>query len=120
MYVCVSDQNIIEIELQTLNCVQSSIGGNNWNHRSREAIESSFQNHSAKLSLNPFFPVEIVIILFSVIKSNIFMRYNALLYSRVSLTYRVKSAHKLKLTDNQLLQWMIPIILIMAIFLSTW
>lgn len=39
---------------------------------------------------------------------------------RVSLTYRVKSAHKLKLTDKQLLQWMIPIILIMAIYLSTW
>ena len=39
---------------------------------------------------------------------------------RVNLTYRVKSAHKLKLTDKQLLQWMIPILLIMAIYLSTW
>ena len=39
--------------------------------------------------------------------------------TRVSLTYRVKSAHKLKLTDKQLLQWMIPVILIMAIFLAT-
>lgn len=39
---------------------------------------------------------------------------------RVSLTYRVKSAHKLKLTDKQLLQWMIPILLVMLIYLSTW
>ena len=42
------------------------------------------------------------------------------MHPRVSLTYRVKSAHKLKLTDKQLLQWMIPVILIMAIFLATW
>ncbi|XP_023347925.1 probable G-protein coupled receptor CG31760 [Eurytemora carolleeae] len=39
---------------------------------------------------------------------------------RVSLTYRVKSAHKLKLTDRQLLQWMCPILLIMIIYLATW
>jgi len=48
--------------------------------------------------------------------------YTALLMKtwRVSLTYRVKSAHKLKLTDKQLLQWMVPILLIMIIYLSTW
>ncbi|XP_037071787.1 probable G-protein coupled receptor CG31760 [Pollicipes pollicipes] len=40
--------------------------------------------------------------------------------SRVSLTYRVKSAHKLKLTDKQLLQWLFPILLIMIIYLSSW
>ncbi|KAH1025284.1 hypothetical protein HUJ05_010037 [Dendroctonus ponderosae] len=40
--------------------------------------------------------------------------------SRVSLTYRVKSAHKVKLTDNQLLQWMVPILLVMLIYLGTW
>ncbi|KAH7983672.1 hypothetical protein HPB52_013413 [Rhipicephalus sanguineus] len=40
--------------------------------------------------------------------------------SRVSLTYRVKSAHKLKLTDKQLLQWLFPILLEMAIYLGTW
>ncbi|XP_055376152.1 probable G-protein coupled receptor CG31760 isoform X2 [Condylostylus longicornis] len=39
---------------------------------------------------------------------------------RVSLTYRVKSAHKVKLTDKQLLQWMIPILLVMLIYLGTW
>ncbi|XP_044579400.1 probable G-protein coupled receptor CG31760 isoform X2 [Cotesia glomerata] len=48
--------------------------------------------------------------------------YTALLMKtwRVSLTYRVKSAHKVKLTDKQLLQWMIPILLVMIIYLSTW
>jgi hypothetical protein len=39
---------------------------------------------------------------------------------RVSLTYRVKSAHKVKLTDKQLLQWMFPILLVMLIYLGTW
>ncbi|KAK0170883.1 hypothetical protein PV328_008674 [Microctonus aethiopoides] len=48
--------------------------------------------------------------------------YTALLMKtwRVSLTYRVKSAHKVKLTDEQLLQWMVPILLVMLIYLSTW
>ncbi|CAM1298523.1 GPRMGL2 (predicted) [Pycnogonum litorale] len=48
--------------------------------------------------------------------------YSALLLKtwRVSLTYRVKSAHKLKLTDKQLLQWLFPILLVMIIYLSTW
>ncbi|XP_067136225.1 probable G-protein coupled receptor CG31760 isoform X2 [Centruroides vittatus] len=48
--------------------------------------------------------------------------YSALLLKtwRVSLTYRVKSAHKLKLTDKQLLQWLFPILLVMAIYLGTW
>lgn len=41
-------------------------------------------------------------------------------FCRVSLTYRVKSAHKLKLTDKQLLQWLFPILLVMAIYLGTW
>ena len=74
MYV--SDQNIVEIELQTLNCVQSSFGGNNWLHRSSEAIESSFQNHSAKLSLNPYFPIGIVKILFSMMERTISYEIN--------------------------------------------
>ncbi|XP_011300975.1 probable G-protein coupled receptor CG31760 [Fopius arisanus] len=38
----------------------------------------------------------------------------------VSLTYRVKSAHKVKLTDKQLLQWMVPVLLVMLIYLGTW
>ncbi len=42
------------------------------------------------------------------------------LICRVSLTYRVKSAHKLKLTEKQLLHWMLPIMLIMIIYLTTW
>lgn len=48
--------------------------------------------------------------------------YTALLMKtwRVSLTYRVKSAHKVKLTDHQLLQWMVPILLVMLIYLGTW
>ncbi|CRK86175.1 CLUMA_CG000058, isoform A [Clunio marinus] len=48
--------------------------------------------------------------------------YTALLMKtwRVSLTYRVKSAHKVKLTDKQLLQWMVPILLVMGIYLGTW
>ncbi|KAG1665823.1 putative G-protein coupled receptor [Nymphon striatum] len=48
--------------------------------------------------------------------------YSALLLKtwRVSLTYRVKSAHKLKLTDKQLLQWLFPILLVIVIYLSTW
>ncbi|GIX71967.1 hypothetical protein CEXT_220221 [Caerostris extrusa] len=50
------------------------------------------------------------------------LTYSALLLKtwRVSLTYRVKSAHKLKLTDKQLLQWLFPILLVMAIYLGTW
>lgn len=39
---------------------------------------------------------------------------------RVSLTYRVKSAHKLKLTDQQLLQWMVPIMLVATVYLGAW
>ncbi|XP_076044697.1 putative G-protein coupled receptor CG31760 isoform X2 [Oratosquilla oratoria] len=39
---------------------------------------------------------------------------------RVSLTYRVKSAHKIKLTDKQLLQWLTPMLLIMVIYLASW
>lgn len=48
--------------------------------------------------------------------------YSALLLKtwRVSLTYRVKSAHKLKLTDHQLLHWLFPILLEVAIYLGTW
>lgn len=48
--------------------------------------------------------------------------YSALLLKtwRVSLTYRVKSAHKLKLTDRQLLHWLSPILLVMAIYIGTW
>uniref|UniRef100_T1J8C6 G-protein coupled receptors family 3 profile domain-containing protein n=1 Tax=Strigamia maritima TaxID=126957 RepID=T1J8C6_STRMM len=48
--------------------------------------------------------------------------YSALLLKtwRVSLTYRVKSAHKIKLTDKQLLHWLFPILLVMLIYLSTW
>lgn len=38
----------------------------------------------------------------------------------MSLTYRVKSAHKVKLTDKQLLQWMFPILLVMLIYLGAW
>uniref|UniRef100_A0A336LQJ2 Phosphodiesterase n=1 Tax=Culicoides sonorensis TaxID=179676 RepID=A0A336LQJ2_CULSO len=50
------------------------------------------------------------------------LTYTALLMKtwRVSLTYRVKSAHKVKLTDKQLLQWMVPILLVMVIYLGTW
>lgn len=44
----------------------------------------------------------------------------SVLFHRVSLTYRVKSAHKVKLTDKQLLQWMVPILLVMLIYLGTW
>lgn len=32
----------------------------------------------------------------------------------------MKSAHKVKLTDKQLLQWMVPILLVMLIYLGTW
>ncbi|XP_055343269.1 probable G-protein coupled receptor CG31760 [Paramacrobiotus metropolitanus] len=39
---------------------------------------------------------------------------------RISGLFRVKSAHKIKLTDKQLLQWMCPILLIMVIYLATW
>ncbi len=39
---------------------------------------------------------------------------------RVNLTFRVKSAHKLKLTDKQLLQWLFPILLVMLVYLSSW
>ncbi|XP_050522426.1 probable G-protein coupled receptor CG31760 [Daktulosphaira vitifoliae] len=48
--------------------------------------------------------------------------YSALLMKtwRVSLTYRVKSAHKLKLTDNQLLQWMAPILGIILVYMGAW
>ena len=42
------------------------------------------------------------------------------LNSRVNLTFRVKSAHKLKLTDKQLLQWLFPILLVMIIYLAAW
>ncbi|XP_022164127.1 probable G-protein coupled receptor CG31760 isoform X2 [Myzus persicae] len=48
--------------------------------------------------------------------------YSALLMKtwRVSLTYRVKSAHKLKLTDKQLLQWMTPILVIILVYMGAW
>lgn len=39
---------------------------------------------------------------------------------RVSLTYRVTSAHKIKLTDKQLLQWLTPILLIVLVYLGAW
>ena len=39
---------------------------------------------------------------------------------RVNLTFRVKSAHKLKLTDKQLLQWLFPILLVMMVYLTAW
>ena len=39
---------------------------------------------------------------------------------RVSLTYRVKSAQQLDLSDNQLLQWMVPILLITVVYSATW
>ncbi|XP_013794665.1 probable G-protein coupled receptor CG31760, partial [Limulus polyphemus] len=50
------------------------------------------------------------------------LTYSGLLLKtwRVSLTYRVKSAHKLKLTDRQLLQWLFPILFIMGIYLGSW
>ncbi|KAK3855492.1 hypothetical protein Pcinc_038112, partial [Petrolisthes cinctipes] len=38
----------------------------------------------------------------------------------VSLTYRVTSAHKIKLTDKQLLQWLTPILLIVLVYLGAW
>ena len=43
-----------------------------------------------------------------------------LLFYRVNLTFRMKSAHKLKLTDKQLLQWLFPILLVMMVYLSAW
>lgn len=48
--------------------------------------------------------------------------YSSLLMKtwRVSLTYRVKSAHKLKLTDKQLLQWMTPILVIILVYMGSW
>nr|XP_045608318.1 probable G-protein coupled receptor CG31760 isoform X1 [Procambarus clarkii]XP_045608319.1 probable G-protein coupled receptor CG31760 isoform X1 [Procambarus clarkii]XP_045608320.1 probable G-protein coupled receptor CG31760 isoform X1 [Procambarus clarkii]XP_045608321.1 probable G-protein coupled receptor CG31760 isoform X1 [Procambarus clarkii] len=39
---------------------------------------------------------------------------------RVSLTYRVTSAHKIKLTDKQLLQWLTPILMIVLVYLGAW
>merc|ERR1719458_950064 len=50
------------------------------------------------------------------------LTYSSLLLKtwRVNLTFRVKSAHKLKLTDNQLLQWLFPILLVMIIYLTAW
>ncbi|OQV15352.1 putative G-protein coupled receptor [Hypsibius exemplaris] len=39
---------------------------------------------------------------------------------RISGLFRVKSAHKIKLSDKQLLQWMCPILLIMIIYLASW
>lgn len=41
-------------------------------------------------------------------------------FARVTLTFRVKSAHKLKVTDKQLLQWLFPILLVMLIYLGAW
>jgi len=32
----------------------------------------------------------------------------------------VKSAHKLKLTDKQLLQWMTPILVIILVYMGAW
>src|ERR1700742_1496403 len=39
---------------------------------------------------------------------------------RVYLTYRVKSAHKIKLTEKHLLHWMSPIMVIMLLYLFAW
>ena len=51
-----------------------------------------------------------------------FVTYTSLLMKtwRVSLTYRVTSAHKLRLTDRQLLQWMLPILLVSSVYLGAW
>ncbi|XP_077301085.1 putative G-protein coupled receptor CG31760 [Arctopsyche grandis] len=48
--------------------------------------------------------------------------YTALLMKtwRVSLTYRVKSAHAVKLTEQQLLRWLLPVLLIALVYLGTW
>ena len=54
------------------------------------------------------------------IRTNYSKHLLLLLFWRVSLTYRVKSAHKLKLTDQQLLSWMLPIIFVMAVYLGAW
>jgi len=50
------------------------------------------------------------------------LTYSSLLLKtwRVNLTFRVKSAHKLKLTDKQLLQWLFPILLVMMVYLTAW
>ena len=53
-------------------------------------------------------------------KIYLFEIFCILLWCRVSLTYRVKSAHKLKLTDQQLLQWMVPIMLVATVYLGAW
>jgi len=60
--------------------------------------------------------------LFLYILAGFCITYTALFMKtwRVSLTYRVKSAHKVKLTDKQLLQWMVPILLVMGIYLGAW
>ncbi|CAL8109338.1 unnamed protein product [Orchesella dallaii] len=39
---------------------------------------------------------------------------------RVYLTFRVKSAHKIKLTEKHLLHWMSPIMVIMLLYLFAW
>lgn len=65
--------------------------------------------------------ISIFSLLFTFISSYICCRLLCIYtISRVSLTYRVKSAHKVKLTDKQLLQWMVPILLVMLIYLGTW
>lgn len=43
-----------------------------------------------------------------------------IVHCRISGLFRVKSAHKIKLTDRQLLQWMFPVLFIMVIYLGAW
>ena len=59
----------------------------------------------------------VFVMIFYVKLNHLFARCHV---TRVSLTYLVKSAHKLKLTDQQLLQWMFPILLVMVVYLGAW
>lgn len=48
------------------------------------------------------------------------VKWNTFLIGRVYLTFRVKSAHKIKLTEKHLLHWMSPIMVIMLLYLFAW
>lgn len=87
-----------------------------------EDLAVSLKLHSDLVFLYPeplFISPTSLIGLFYLPSSDISPKLSSALLS-VSLTYRVKSAHKIKLNDQQLLQWMVPILLVMLIYLGTW
>ncbi|XP_037898427.1 probable G-protein coupled receptor CG31760, partial [Glossina fuscipes] len=101
---------------------QSNPEGNDRNRKMRKKPAVTEQKIIEMVAIFPFLDTSWCIVTKWTRHMGFCITYTSLLMKtwRVSLTYRVKSAHKVKLTDQQLLQWMVPILLVMLIYLGTW